>query len=160
MQVSRSPKKTCPEASAPLLPPWCQQEECWPRASSARGVRALRAHETSRPCAKAHIAVNERHASSTIAQRRSVVTHWMETSCSNAKPWAFTRGPRLPRKPNSLKIVMDKFPSLEVLSRYTHPLLPTCCQHRTGAFRKENAPCDGPTDCSRSSRCFGVPANP
>src|SRR6266540_2739118 len=63
------------------------------------GLRALRAHRTSRPCAKAHIAVNERHASSIIAQRRSDVTQWMETSCSNANPWAFTRGPRLPRKP-------------------------------------------------------------
>src|SRR3954451_6045150 len=126
---------------------------------SAAARPPLRAHDTSRPCAKAHIAVNERHASSTIAQRRSVVTHWMETSCSNANPWAFSRGARLPRKPYSLKIVMDKFPSLEVLSRYTHPLLPTCCQHRTGAARKENEPCDGPTGCSRLSRCFGVPEN-
>ena len=31
---------------------------------------------------------------------------------------------------------MDKFPSVEVLSRYSHPLLPTCCQHRPGGFAK------------------------
>src|SRR5688572_2503755 len=158
MLVSRSPKNV-PEASDPLLPPWCQQQQYPPRPSSARGGRALRTHETSCPCAKASIAVNERHASSTIAQRRSDVTQWMETSCSNANPWAFARGPRLPRKPNSLKIVMDKFPSIEVLSRYTHPLLPTCCQHRADAFRKENEPCDGPTGCSRSFRCFGAPGS-
>src|SRR3954451_4969628 len=158
MLVSRSPENV-PKASAPLLPPWCQQQQGRPRPSSDRGVRALRAHETSRPCAKAYIAVNERHASSTIAQSRSVVMQWMETSCSSANPWAFTRSPRLPRATNSLKILMDKSPSLEVLSRYTHPLLPTCCQHRANAARKENEPCDGPTGCSRLSRCFGVPEN-
>jgi hypothetical protein len=31
---------------------------------------------------------------------------------------------------------MDKFPSVEVLSRYTDPLLPTCCQQRTGGLVK------------------------
>src|SRR3954463_13605105 len=101
---------------------------------SAAERPALRAHDTSRPCAKAHIAVNERHASSTIAQRRSVVTQWMETSCSSANPWAFTRGPRLPPGPNSLKIVMDQLPSLEVLSHDPLPLLLTGCQHRASTF--------------------------
>src|SRR3954447_6997372 len=155
MLVSRSPENV-PKASAPLLPPWCQQQQGRPRPSSDRGVRALRAHETSRPCAKAYIAVNERHASSTIAQRRSVVMQWMETSCSSANPWAFTRGPRLPREPNSLKIVMDKFPSIEVLSRYTHPLLPTCCQHRAGAFGKETRHATGRPAVSDHS---GAPAH-
>src|SRR5947207_11610287 len=117
MLVSRSPENL-PEASAPLLPPWCQQQQGRPRPCSDRGVRCPRAHETNRPCAKAHIAVNERHARSTIAQRRSDVTQWMETSCSRVKDLAFKRlafttGRRLPGAPNSLKIVMDKFPSVE-----------------------------------------------
>ena len=30
----------------------------------------------------------------------------------------------------NVKTVMDKFPSVEVLSRYSRHLLPTCCQHR------------------------------
>jgi hypothetical protein len=33
---------------------------------------------------------------------------------------------------------MDKFPSVEVLSRYTDPLLPTCCQQPTGGFTKND----------------------
>jgi hypothetical protein len=31
-----------------------------------------------------------------------------------------------------------KFPSVEVLSRYTDPLLPTCCQHRQHGFVKRD----------------------
>ena len=123
------------DASGPLLPPWCQQQQCRPFPSSCRGVRSLRIHAANRPCTNAHIPVNERHASSTIAQRISRVVAWMETSCSSTKDWAATTGRRLPPRPGSLKNVMDKFPSVEVLSRYTHPLLPTCCQHRAGGFR-------------------------
>src|SRR3981081_382118 len=85
---------------------------------------------TNCSCAKTHPALNERTASATSAQRMSPEAQWNEIRCSNAKVRARERGPRLPRKPNSLRIIMDKTPSVEVLSRYSHPLLPTCCQHR------------------------------
>src|SRR5260370_32284062 len=35
---------------------------------------------------------------------------------------------------------MDKFPSVEVLSRYSPHLLPTCCQHRRGCTLKKETP--------------------
>src|SRR4029450_11307491 len=63
----------------------------------------------------------------------------MQTSCWKAKVWAFRSGRRLRWGTNSLKIVMDKFPSIAVLSLGTEPLLPTCCQHLAGRFRKREA---------------------
>src|SRR3981081_3003392 len=85
---------------------------------------------TNCSCAKTHPALNERTASATSAQRMSPEAQWNEIRCSNAKLRARERGPRLPRKPNSLRIIMDKTPSVEVLPRSTPPLLPSCCQHR------------------------------
>jgi hypothetical protein len=38
---------------------------------------------------------------------------------------------------------MDKFPSVEVLSRYTDPLLPTCCQQPPDGFTKSDQRSDG-----------------
>ena len=38
------------------------------------------------------------------------------------------------------KIIMDKILFVGVLSRYTDPLLPTCCQHRQGRITKRDSP--------------------
>src|SRR5580692_10891960 len=100
----------------------------------------LQASKANRPCTDAHIALNERNASSIIAQRRSMVPTWMEISCSSAKACAYRMGWRLPRKPNSFGFVMDNVPSVEMLSRYTRHLLPTCCQHRPAGPRKRDVP--------------------
>src|SRR5919204_2262781 len=73
-----------------------------------------------------HATVSERETSATIAQRRSPEAQFRKIECSNAQLWARKTGPRLLRIPKSHRIIMDKFPSVEVLSRYSRHLLPTC----------------------------------
>ena len=60
-------------------------------------------------------------------------------------------GPRISRE-NRLRILMDKFPSLEVLSLYSYPLLPTSCQQRRGPLRKR----DKRTAMRRADRLFQI----
>ena len=115
---------------------------------------APRAHEKNCPCAKAHIAVNERHASSTIAQRRSDGDAVDGNQLFQGEGLGIRKTPAASRKPNSLKIVMDKFPSVEVLSRYTDPLLPTCCQHRQAATCEKRP--EKRTAMRRADRLFQI----
>src|SRR5260370_11975509 len=105
----------------------------------------VRAKEASCFCAKASNTANQRKTSAAIAQRKSPEAQFTEIRCSTAQTWARQNG-RKPPKP--YRIIMDKFPSVEVLSRYSHRLLPTRCQHPPGCNLKRNAPCDAPTCCS------------
>src|SRR5215831_8109407 len=69
--------------------------------------------------------VSDWHRSAMIAQRRSADARSRAIKRANAQAWSDCKEP----PPKLQRTVMDKFPSFEVFSRYTKPLLPTSCQH-------------------------------
>src|SRR5450631_1742249 len=97
-----------------------------PAANQAARARRLRIRRANCLCPRAHIAVTERKATSTIAERTSPDAPLKEIACSNIQAWIRQSGLRLPDEPKPSINIMDKSPSVEVLSRC---IAATCCQH-------------------------------
>src|SRR6516225_1776614 len=81
-------------------------------------------------------ALNDCDSSVTIARRGSPEMESSEAKWSHAQIWTRHRGSLIPELQ---RVVMDRFPSISVLSCYRTPLLPACCQHRQAhVFEREN----------------------